>query len=196
MAFVKDLIDKVFYGAHGEAMRYLFFGGLNVVVTWLSYAALVVLGIDINVSNIVSWILGVLFAVVMNKIYVFEARSMETRTVGVELASFFGGRILTGVIAWVGFPLLYGLGMNQSLFGVDGFPAKILTSFIEIVLNYVISKYLVFKKRRGRPILRGTRSGTCAAASLSTQYLLITCHYATPEVFKWQNLNTRSLSMM
>ncbi len=147
MAFLKELIDKVFYGTHGEAIRYLFFGGLNVVVTWLSYALFVVLGIDINVSNIASWILGVLFAFVMNKLYVFEARSMETMTVGKELVSFFGGRILTGVIAWVGFPLLYNLGMNQSLFGVDGFPAKILTSFVEIVLNYVISKYLVFKKK-------------------------------------------------
>ncbi len=147
MALVRELVDKVFYGAHGEAMRYLFFGGLNVVVTWLSYAILVLLGVEINVSNIASWVLGVLFAFVMNKLYVFEARSMETKTVGMELASFFGGRVLTGVIAWVGFPLLYSLGMNQSLFGVDGFPAKILTSFIEIVLNYVISKYLVFKKK-------------------------------------------------
>ena len=162
MASLRDMIDKVFYGAHGEAMRYLFFGGLNVVVTWVSYALLVVLGVDLNVSNIVSWVLGVLFAFAMNKLYVFEARSMETKTVGRELVSFIGGRIFTGVVAILGFPLLYGMGMDQSLFGVDGFPAKILTSFVEIALNYVISKYLVFYKK--------SRSGVS-----HTQYLLTTC---------------------
>ena len=147
MSFVRDLIDKIFYGKHGEAMRYLFFGFLNVIVTWVSYAALVLVGIDINISNAASWVIGVAFAFVVNKLYVFNSRNMETKTVGKEAASFTIGRILTGLVAIIGFPILYNLGLNQKLFGVDGFVAKITVSVLEILLNYLFSKYLVFNHK-------------------------------------------------
>ncbi|MBO5518638.1 MAG: GtrA family protein, partial [Candidatus Methanomethylophilus sp.] len=109
MSFVRDLIDKVFYGKHGEAMRYMFFGFLNVIVTWVSYALLVLVGIDINISNAASWVIGVAFAFVVNKLYVFNSRNMETKTVGKEAASFTIGRIITGLVAIIGFPILYNL---------------------------------------------------------------------------------------
>ena len=144
MSFVRDLIDKVFYGKHGQAMRYLFFGFLNVIVTWVSYAALVLLGVDPVISNAASWVIGVAFAFVVNKIYVFNSHSTDAVVVGKEATTFTVGRIITGIIAIVGFPILYELGMNQALLGVDGFLAKITVSVIEIVLNYFFSKYLVF----------------------------------------------------
>ncbi len=147
MSLVRDLIDKIFYGKHGEAMRYLFFGFLNVVVTWISYAALVLLGVDINISNAASWVIGVAFAFVVNKLYVFNSKNMETKTVGKEAASFTIGRILTGLVAILGFPILYNLGLNQTLLGVDGFVAKITVSVLEILLNYLFSKYLVFNHK-------------------------------------------------
>ena len=147
MSLVRDLIDKIFYGKHGEAMRYLFFGFLNVVVTWISYAALVLLGVDINISNAASWVIGVAFAFVVNKLYVFNSKNMETKTVGKEAASFTIGRILTGLVASLGVPILYNLGLNQTLLGVDGFVAKITVSVLEILLNYLFSKYLVFNHK-------------------------------------------------
>ena len=129
---------------HKEVILYLIFGVLTTVVNWLAYAAFVWIGLDINVSNILSWIVGVSFAV--NKWYVFESRSLESRKVIKEFGSFVGARIFTGIIAILLFPLLYNIGLNQSLFGTDGFLAKIVTSVIEIVLNWIFSKYLIFKK--------------------------------------------------
>ena len=122
-------------------------GFLNVLVTWVSYAALVLVGIDINISNAASWVIGVAFAFVVNKLYVFNSRNMETKTVGKEAASFTIGRILTGLVAIIGFPILYNLGLNQRLLGVDGFVAKITVSVLEILLNYLFSKYLVFNHK-------------------------------------------------
>jgi putative flippase GtrA len=84
---------------------------------------------------------------VVNKLYVFNSRNMETKTVGKEAASFTIGRILTGLVAIIGFPILYNLGLNQKLFGVDGFVAKITVSVLEILLNYLFSKYLVFNHK-------------------------------------------------
>ena len=131
---------------HKEVILYLIFGVLTTVVNWLAYAAFVWIGLDINVSNILSWIVGVSFAFVVNKWYVFESRSLESRKVIKAFGSFVGSRIFTGIIAILLFPLLYNIGLNQSLFGTDGFLAKIVTSVIEIVLNWIFSKYLIFKK--------------------------------------------------
>ena len=131
---------------HKEVILYLIFGVLTTVVNWLAYAAFVWIGLDINVSNILSWIVGVSFAFVVNKWYVFESRSLESRKVIKEFGSSVGARIFTGIIAILLFPLLYNIGLNQSLFGTDGFLAKIVTSVIEIVLNWIFSKCLIFKK--------------------------------------------------
>ena len=134
------------YRQHKEIVLYLVFGVLTTVVNWLAYAVFVGIGLDINVANILSWIVGVSFAFVVNKWYVFESRSLDGTKVIKEFGSFVGARIFTGVIAIILFPILYNLGLDQSLFGTDGFLAKIVTSAIEIVLNWVLSKYVVFRK--------------------------------------------------
>lgn len=135
------------YNKYREIILYVIFGGLTTVVNWAAYAGFVWLGIEINLSNALSWVVGVTFAFVVNKWFVFECKSLAPKTVIRELGSFFAARILTGVIAIVLFPILYNLGLNQSLFGTDGFLAKIITSILEIVLNWVFSKYLIFRKK-------------------------------------------------
>ena len=131
-----------------EPIAYVFFGGLTTIVNWLAYMLFVWIGIEINLSNILSWVVGVTFAFVVNKWFVFQNRSTSPKVVLTELASFFGARIFTGVIAFVLFPILYNLGMNQSFMGTDGLPAKIVTSVIEIALNYIFSKYLIFRENK------------------------------------------------
>ena len=139
MSSVIDLYKK-----HQETILYLIVGVLTTVVNWGTYAALVQIGIEINLSNIISWIVGVLFAFTVNKWFVFKSRTLVPVTVLRELGSFFAARIITGVIAIVLFPIVYALGMDQTLFGVDGFLAKMFTTVIEILLNWLFSKFLIF----------------------------------------------------
>lgn len=135
---------KELYRKHEEVILYLFFGVLTTVVNWSCYAILVLLGVEINLSNIISWIVGVLFAFTVNKWFVFKSRTLVPVTVLRELGSFFAARIITGVIAIVLFPIVYALGMDQTLFGVDGFLAKMFTTVIETLLNWLFSKFLIF----------------------------------------------------
>ncbi len=130
-----------------EVIMYLIFGGLTTIVSWVTYALFVHLGIEINVSNILSWTCGVLFAFTTNKWFVFMSKSVSAKTLLYELGSFFSARIFTGIIAWILFPILIFIGLDQSLFNTDGFLAKIITSIIEIVLNWLFSKYVVFRKK-------------------------------------------------
>ena len=135
------------YEDHREAVLYVVFGGFTTLVTWLTYALFVWFGTDLNVSNILSWVCGVLFAFVVNKWFVFSCRSKKPSVVIRELGSFFGARIFTGIVAFVLFPILLMIGMDGALFGIDGFPAKIVTSLIEIALNWIFSKYYIFTKK-------------------------------------------------
>ena len=132
------------YRKHEEVIMYLFFGVLTTIVNWCTYAALVSLGVEINLSNIISWVVGVLFAFAVNKWFVFKSRTLVPVTVLRELGSFFAARIITGVIAIVLFPIVYALGMDQTVFGIDGFLAKMFTTVLEIVLNWLFSKFLIF----------------------------------------------------
>ena len=138
------------YRKHEEVVLYLFFGVLTTVVNWGAYAILVSLGVEINLSNIISWIVGVSFAFAVNKWFVFKSRILVPIVVLRELGSFFAARIVTGAIAIILFPIVYALGMDQTLFGIDGFLAKMFTTVIEIFLNWLFSKFLIFdisKKR-------------------------------------------------
>ena len=135
-------------GKYREPILYIFFGGLTTVISLLSYMLFVWLGVEINISNALSWVCGVTFAFVTNKWFVFRSENTTLKVILYEAGSFFGARIFTGVIAIVLFPILYYLGLNQSLFGTDGFLAKIVTSAVEIILNWIFSKYVVFRKNK------------------------------------------------
>lgn len=43
---------------------------------------------------------------------------------------------------------LFNIGVDSSIFGVKGAVAKIITSVIVIVANYVLSKFVIFKKNK------------------------------------------------
>ena len=142
MGYATDLFRK-----YREGLLYLICGAGTVFVSWGTYALFVWMGIDINISNILSWICGVSFAFVLNKWVVFMSRSLERSVLVKEISSFFFLRIVTGVVAIIAFPVLYGLGLNQSLFDTDGLVARITVSMIEILLNYFASKFVVFRKK-------------------------------------------------
>lgn len=152
---MKGVMD--FMKAHREAILYVFWGAFTTLVTLASYALFVrAFSIDPNISNILSWVCGVTFAFVVNKWLVFESKTTKARVLLWELGSFFSSRIFTGIVAFILFPILndwMGLsaivldfGFLSILFGTSGMLAKIITSVVEIVLNWVLSKYVVFKK--------------------------------------------------
>mgnify|MGYP000743188305 FL=1 len=138
-------MKKVLY-KYKKLILYILFGGMTTILNWIVYAIGVKLQLGITISNILAWSIAVFFAFITNKLFVFESKILKLRVIFNEFIKFVGARILTGVIEIGGLPLLYYLGMNQQLFGIDGFIAKIMISIIVMVLNYVFSQVLVFKK--------------------------------------------------
>lgn len=137
------------WNKYKEMIMYLIFGVATTVVNWVVYGALMQIpSMSMTIANAIAWAAAVLFAFVTNKWFVFESKTLEPASLVKEFGMFVGSRVLTGIIEIAGLPILYYLGMNQSIFGVEGFAAKIVVSVVVIILNYVFSKILVFKDKK------------------------------------------------
>ena len=139
---------KELYLAHQEIINYLIFGVATTVINWLAYALTVgVLGMAVTPGNIISWLVAVIFAFVTNKLWVFNSKSWAWPLWLKEAGAFFGSRIFTGLVEFAGVPLLIKLGLDMPLFGIEGFAAKIVVTVVVIILNYILSKFLAFRKK-------------------------------------------------
>lgn len=136
------------YKKHREIINYIVFGGCTTLVSWATYALFVgSMEMEILAGKILSWICAVSFAFVTNKLWVFFSRAVDWKTWLREGVEFFASRAATGVVEVLGLPALMKLGLDASLFGVEGFAANIVVTVVVIILNYIVSKFLVFRKK-------------------------------------------------
>lgn len=157
MKTISEYMEK-----YKEIISYLFWGVMTTMVSWISYSlfalllknqvsSFTIMGVRISlvvlVSNILSWICAVLFAFVTNKLWVFHSKSWEIRVFVPELGKFIFARLVTGVLEIVLVPLLVGIGLNQTILGIEGMAAKVAVSVLIVVLNYIFSKIFIFKDR-------------------------------------------------
>lgn len=125
-----------------EGMRYLIIGGCTTLVNLVVYGVLCrVFHLNVNVSNIISIIISILFAYVTNKLIVFRSHCSSFGELAAECARFIGARLSTMAIEVGGVFLLYEvLHQNEMI-------AKLATQVIVIIGNYFISRFLVFRDR-------------------------------------------------
>ncbi|MCL2864940.1 MAG: YfhO family protein [Lachnospiraceae bacterium] len=132
-----------------EKISYLFFGILTTLINWGVYSlAVQMIGFSITVSNVIAWIFAVVFAFITNKLWVFENHDWKPKSLLAQSGTFLGSRLFTGLIELVGVPLLFLIGLTYPLFGIEGFAAKVAISVIVVILNYILSKKIVFKANR------------------------------------------------
>lgn len=124
---------------------------MTTVISWVSYAIFsIVLNhflsdeTTISLANVFSWISAVAFAFITNKIWVFGSKSWEYHIWRSELLKFIFSRLATGIVELVAVPLIFIIGINQTVLGVKGMGAKIIISVVVVILNYVFSKFFVF----------------------------------------------------
>lgn len=142
-----DKLKKLF-SKYRELISYLIFGGLTTVISWVTYALFVgPVGMRPVAGNILSWVCAVTFAFVTNKLWVFNSKSWAWPGWVKEAAAFLAGRLFSGAVELGGLPLLMWLGLDQALFGIEGFAAKVTVSIVVIILNYILSKFLIFRKK-------------------------------------------------
>lgn len=127
------MFRKVRFLLATETFRYLLFGGLTVLVNIISYHVLILL-LETFWANTLAFFIAVLFAYWANSRFVF--RLPCTKKIFIQ---FMAMRIGTLLIDDGGMLLLLNWGWNS-------LAAKCAVNFVIIVLNYILSKLIVFKK--------------------------------------------------
>lgn len=132
------------YKKYKEVINYLIFGVLTTILNLFVYYGLTFTildpknGLHLQIANVISWIVAVIFAYITNRKFVFKSQS---KNILKEVTSFFGARVVTlimdMIIMFLGVTILKG---NDKIF-------KIISQVVVIVSNYLFSKIFVFKKR-------------------------------------------------
>lgn len=130
------------YRKHRDILLYLFFGGLTTVVNYLVYIPCMYwLGLSGALSNVIAWVVAVAFAFVTNKPFVFRSHDWSAKVVWPELGKFVGARLASGGIETA---IIF---VTVDLLRWDGAIMKLIVSVLVVILNYVGSKLLVFRKK-------------------------------------------------
>ena len=143
-----NVIEKM-PGMHGPAqklrdkpfmvhiIKYLFFGVLTIFFSlgtfWLlcQYTRL-----DENLCNFISIVVGIVSAYILNRIYVFESKE---KNILKEFFKFAMTRVASSLFDMISFFIL------ATCFSWNEIMVKIIISIAVVILNYVLSKSLVFK---------------------------------------------------
>lgn len=163
-SFIGKIINKLFTK---EIITYVFFGVLTTVVNLATFYAFKKLfiaigwdgifnavipenspvlkifsnGSDYLDANAIAWVVGVIFAFVTNKLWVFESKSLKPSVVGKELTGFIGARIFSFVVETL---MMFAM---VSLLSWNEFISKIIVGIVVVIINYVFSKLLIFKSK-------------------------------------------------
>lgn len=133
-----------------EIFLYLYMGVLTTAVNIISFELIrnMLSGSSMGesmiwkVAEICAFIIAVVFAFITNKLFVFKSYSINIMNIFSELGMFVGARLIT---EGINFFIMWFMIDKK---GCDEFTTKVIASVIVIVLNYIFSKFIIFKKKK------------------------------------------------
>lgn len=138
LKFKQDKCENVF--KYKELVLYAIFGCLTTVLNIVVYFILTHIFIfNFMFSNALAWMIAFIFAYYTNSKFVFSYLPFFSEGCLRRFIKFFNSRIFTGVLDMFLMWFFVGdLKINDSI-------SKFVVNVIVIILNYVMSKFLIFK---------------------------------------------------
>lgn len=133
------------YKKYEELINYLIIGILTTIVSLVTYYLLTLTILDANnkvylqIANIISWLASVTFAYFTNRKYVFKVKNKSNIK---ECLNFYMSRISTLIIDMI---IMY---IFVSILKFDNKIVKLIAQVVIIILNYILSKFIVFKSSK------------------------------------------------
>lgn len=130
------------YHKNEELWNYLIVGFLTTVISLSIYFVLVhtVLdpnkGIELQIANVIAWCGAVIFAYVTNRVIVFKSQNDNKLK---EMTKFIGSRLFSLLVD------MFSMFIMVSCLHWSDTIAKLIVQVIVIILNYILSKLIVFK---------------------------------------------------
>ena len=139
MKKIKRLSEKLLTK---EVILYVVFGVLTTIINLGSFYIFTnILKWEENISNIIAITLAVLFAYITNKDLVFHSEAENKKEKINEFLKFIAGRAFTMVVEFIGCFLLFMTPIPQMI-------SKLAVTVIVVILNFFISKFFAFKKKK------------------------------------------------
>ncbi len=136
MQTLKEVIEQ-----YKDIIPYLFFGVCTTLVNTITYWVCAhMFALNTMVSTAIAWFLAVIFAYITNRNLVFHSEAKTFNRVASEVISFFGCRIATGAVDWICMLIFVQIMSWNDVF------VKLSANVLVIILNYIASKLLIFKK--------------------------------------------------
>lgn len=136
-ASIRPLLHK-----YREIISYVFWGAMTTAVNYVTYLLLTEsLQVYYLTSTVIAWAISVLFAYFVNKLFVFQSKTWAWQVALRELWQMVASRVFS-----------LGLEMAIMWFFVDMLlcphaVVKLLANVLVVVVNYVLSKFIIFKKK-------------------------------------------------
>ena len=132
---------KQLWKRHKELILYVFFGGCTTLINIISYfACRELMHLPVVPADVLAWLVSVIFAYVTNKLFVFESKSWRLMLVLKEGAAFLAARVFS---LGVDVAMLY---VTVTVLGWWELLMKVLANVVVIVINYIFSKWIIFRK--------------------------------------------------
>lgn len=135
--FVLKYKDVIPYGVFGVLTTLV-----NIGVYWVMAHPI---GLGVMPSTLIAWGLAVLFAYLTNRKWVFRSEAANLREIFGEISSFFVCRLATGLADWA---CMY---IFVDMFQFNDVAIKTGANILVIVLNYVASKFVIFRHKKQLP---------------------------------------------
>ncbi len=135
------------YKKYEEIINYLIVGVLTTVVSIVSYLLFANTflaeksDLDIQIANVLSWICAVTFAYITNRIFVFKSKAKGKKQIK-EACNFVLARVFSLIVDMLMMYIMF------SIMHIDDTIAKLIVQVVVIIMNYILSKVLVFKKEK------------------------------------------------
>lgn len=119
-------------------ISYFIVGVITTLISWITFKLFRVWfpQVNENISNILSILIAIVCSYFMNRVYVFKSKEKNKLK---EFGSFLSGRLMCMVLEELFFFLMI------EFTEVDEMIVKMFGSAIAMVVNYLLSRFFVFK---------------------------------------------------
>ena len=127
------------YKEYEEIINYIISGGLGTIVNIGTFTICRSFDLDLTSSNVIAWVVTVIFIYLTSKFFVFKTADKTKKESTKEFVLFILARLAT-----LGVEILL-LNLTIEAMQINEFIAKTLSQVAVIILNYLLSKLVIFK---------------------------------------------------
>lgn len=132
------------YKKYEELINYLVVGVMTTVISWAAYG---ICKLVMNVDNVVimqiavflRWFAGVVFSYFMSRKFVFKSKNPK---IWKEAIDFTTSRIVTLFLD------MFVMWLLPTVFKVNDWIATFVSAVLVVIMNYILSKFIVFRKKK------------------------------------------------